>query len=190
MICVALIYLIYLINIPKPFPQNFWFQQFHLTHFMHPFLPADFDWFLQMKCQRVMDQTNFPMFLLLPGKLGRNSPDKRNVFCAQGWGNTSKCSDSFARQKANTDVAFSVRSISFRQGICQLSRYTLSVCACRVRFIVSTIMSQKSVVFCEVHSNEPFPTVLKFFRFSPRKWNAPCIALNASHLKWWILQVL
>lgn len=31
-----------------------------------------------------MDQTNFPMLLLLPGKLGRNSPDKKNVFLCRG----------------------------------------------------------------------------------------------------------
>lgn len=37
-----------------------------------------------MKCQHVMDQINFPMFLLLSGKLGRNSPDKKNVFLCRG----------------------------------------------------------------------------------------------------------
>lgn len=136
-----------------------------------------FDWFLQMKCQHVMDQANFPILLLLSGKLGRNSPDKKNVFLCRGEAIHQKCCDSFARQKANTDVTFSVRSISFHQGICQLSRFTPSVCACRVRFMLLTIMSQKSVVFCEGHSNEPIPTVLKFFRFSPRKWNATRIAL-------------
>lgn len=31
-----------------------------------------------------MDQTNFPMLLLLPGKLGRNSPDKKNVLLCGG----------------------------------------------------------------------------------------------------------
>lgn len=82
--CGALIYLIYVINIPKPYPLNFWFQHFHLTHFMRPFLLLDFDWFLQMKCQHVTDQTNFPMLLLLSGKLGRNSPDKKNVFLCRG----------------------------------------------------------------------------------------------------------
>lgn len=64
-----------------------------------------------------------------------------------------------------------------------------SVCACRVRFMVLTIMSQKSVVFCEVHSNEPFPTVFKFFS-DLALGNAPRIALNTSHLEWGLLQVI
>lgn len=52
--------------------------------FNMPFLLVDFDWFLQMKCQHVMDQTNFSMFPLFPGKLGRNLPDKMNVFLCMG----------------------------------------------------------------------------------------------------------
>lgn len=163
----------------KPLISALLFDTFHA-----PFLLVDFDWFLQMKRQHVMDQTNFPMFLLLPGKLGRNSPDKKDVFLCRGEAIHQNAVIFFPRQKSNTDVTLSVHSISFHQGICQLSPYTLPVCACRVRFMVLTIMSQKSVVFCEVHSNEPFPTVLKFFRFSPRKWNVPHIALYASHLKW------
>lgn len=62
-----------------------WFEPFHLTHFML----VDFDWFPQMKCQHVTDQTNFLTFLEVPRKLGRNPPDETNVFCerVQGWGN-------------------------------------------------------------------------------------------------------
>lgn len=37
-----------------------------------------------MKCQHVMDQTNFFMFPVFPGKLGRNLPDKMNVFLCMG----------------------------------------------------------------------------------------------------------
>lgn len=125
----------------------------------------------------------------VPWEIGKEFTWQNECIFVHGWGNTSKCCDSFARQKANTDVTFSMRSISFRQGICQLSRYTLSVCACRVRFMVLTIMSQKSVVFCEVHSNEPFPTVFKFFS-DLALGNAPRIALNTSHLEWGLLQVI
>lgn len=180
-LCGALIYLIYVINIPNTIPIKLLISAVSFDTFHAPFLLVDFDWYLQMKCQHVMDQTNFLMFLLLPRKIGKEFTWQKECVSLPGWGNTSKCCDCFAKQKANTDVTFSVRSISFRQGICQLSQFTHSVCPCRVRFMVSTIMCQKSVVFCEIHSNEPFPTVLKFLRFSPRKWNAPYIA---SHLIW------
>lgn len=56
--------------------------------------------------------------------------------------------------------------------------------------MVSTIMSQKSVVFCEVHSNEPFPTVFKFFFSDLALGNAPRIALNTSHLECGLLQLI
>lgn len=52
--------------------------------FNMPFLLVDFDWFRQIKCQHVMDQTNFFMFPVFPGKLGRNLPDKMNVFLCMG----------------------------------------------------------------------------------------------------------
>lgn len=53
---------------------------------MQPLAPVAFDWYLQMKCQHVMDKNQFPDFtiVLLPNKLGRNSPDKKNVFWCAG----------------------------------------------------------------------------------------------------------
>ncbi len=94
----------------------------------------------------------FPDVTIVVWKIGKEFTwQKRMYFFVQGWGNTSKCCDSFARQKANTDVTFSVCRISFHRGICQLSWFTRSVCACRVRFMVLTVMSQKSVVFYEQH---------------------------------------
>lgn len=165
--------------------------------FHAPFLPAHFDWFLQMKCQHAMDQTNFPMFPLLPGKLGWNITWQKeyiyiyiSFFLCAGVRQYIKMQWFFLPDRKQTLMLLS--ACAAFHFVKEFVNYldTLSVCACRVRFVVSTIMSRKSVVFCEVHSNEPVPTVLKFFRFSPRKWNAPRIALNASYLKRWILQVL
>lgn len=156
--------------------------------FHSPFMQVDFDWFLQMKCQLVMDQTNFPVFLLLPGKLGRNSPDKNNVFLCRGEAIHQNAVILLPDRKQTLMLLSACAAFHFAEFVNYLD--THSVCACRVTFMVSTIMSQKSVVFFEVHCNEPFPSVLKFFRFSPRKWNVPCITLNASHLNLWIFQVL
>lgn len=133
-----------------------------------------------MKCQHVRDQSNFPMLLLLPGKLGRNSPDKKNVFLCRGEAIHQNAAILLPDRKQTLMLLSACAAFHFaKEFVNYLNSLSQLVHASRVRFVVSTIMSQKYVVFCEVHSNEPFPTVLKFFRFSPRKLNAPCIA---SHL--------
>lgn len=108
-----------------------------------------------------MDQTNFPMFLLLLGKLGRNSPDKKNVFFCRGEAIHQNAVILLPDRKQTLMLLSPCAAFHFTKEFVNYLN-TLSVCACRVRFVVSTIMSQKSVVFCEVHSNELFPTVLKF----------------------------
>lgn len=105
----------------------------------------------------------FPDVTIVARKIGKEFTWQKECTFVWGWGNTSKCCDSLPDRKQTLMLLSRVCSISFHQGICQLSQFILSVCACRVRFTVSTTMSQKSVDFCELHSSEPFPTVLKFF---------------------------
>lgn len=63
----------------------------------------------------------FPYVPIVAGKIGKKFTWQKECVLVQGWGNTSKCSDYFARQRENIDVAFSVHSISFSRGTCQIS---------------------------------------------------------------------
>lgn len=128
-LCGALIYLIYMINIPNAvliiLPISAYFTQ--------PLVPGDFDWYRRMKCQHVTDKNQFPDFTLplLPTKLGQNSPDKKEcVFrCAGGEAIHQNAVILPARQKANTAVTFShARHFISPRNLSIISIHSLHLC--------------------------------------------------------------
>lgn len=60
-------------------------------------------------------------------KIGKEFTWQKECTFVWGWGNTSKYRDSLPDRKQTLMLLSRVRSISFRQGICQLSQITLSV---------------------------------------------------------------
>lgn len=104
---------------------------------------------------------NFPIVIFL-----KNVWQKPKFICIYG---TSPISCDFffffARQKTKTNLSAFMAFHFTKDFVNYLNTCTLPAREFRVRFMDMLIMSQKSVVFCEVHINEPFPTALKLFCF-------------------------
>lgn len=171
------------------------------AYFTQPLVPGDFDWYHRMKCQHVTDKNQFPDFyptVTADQIRAEFTWQKRMCFSVcSGWGLEGEAVRQYIKtlwfflpdRKQTLLLLSAVRGISFRQGICQLSQFTLSICVCKVRFMVPTIVCEKSVVFCAPHSNEALQLCTSFSTFAHRKWNAPPYLTFHPVLWRWILHV-
>lgn len=109
----------------------------------------------------------------------------------QGWGNT-EIYLFICQAKKQHWCLNSLRSNSFCLEICQLSRLTSShacVCVCVQGSSHGVdFYEAKPVVYCEIHSNEPFPTVLKISDAAFGNEMHPISPLIP--FEWWIPPVL